>query len=126
LPGTIYDYFVRACRREIVPPSALGVGGSTVQGEDGNRARFWISAESGRIQSVQYGATSCTTLLGLCEHIVELVTGQELSAASGLTAERLLALHPEIPPEKQEASRTAVRAFHSAAQFTAATRDPVH
>jgi hypothetical protein len=120
LPGTIYDYFVRACRREIVPPCELGAGGATVQGADENRARFWISIGAGRIESVHYGATSCTTLLGLCEQIVELVVGQELAAASGITAERLLELHPEIPPEKQEAARTAVRAFHSAARSTIA------
>lgn len=126
MPGTIYDYFVRACRREIVPPSELGVRGAAVQGADENHARFWISLKSGRIESVHYGATSCTTLLGLCEHIVELATGQDPAAVSGITAERLLELHPEIPPEKQEAARTAVRAFHSAAQSTAAARDSVH
>jgi hypothetical protein len=115
LPGTIYDYFVRACRRPIAPESDRGIAGDPVEDSGGYYARFWIDAPAGRIQVVHYAATSCTTLLAVCEHIAELAAGADLTEISTVSVERLLGLHPDIPAEKRDSVPLAVKAFHAAA-----------
>lgn len=95
-------------------PSQRGVPGGTVQDEDDSRVRFWIRVEAGRVAAIQYSASSCTTLLALCEHLSELTLGRDLTAVAGITAEELLALHPEIAPSKRSRSNLAVRALRQA------------
>ncbi len=115
MPGTIYDYFVRACRRPIPPESERGLAGDTVENTNGYYARFWIDAPRGRVQNIHYSATSCATLLAICEHIAELAAGQDLTGESAVSVDQLLHLHPEVPPEKRESVILAVTAFHAAA-----------
>ena len=103
MPSTIFDYYLRASRRQVVPESERGIAGDVIEGEDGNRARFWIEPGTNRIH---YSATSCATLLAICEHIA--------GKAGGVTEEELLARHPEIAPSKRSSVTLAVQAFQSA------------
>ena len=107
----IYDYFTRACGRTA---STNGIAGETVADAEGNTAVFRIALEGGAIQSASYQSTSCVTLVGFCEHLVELVQEQEAAAAFELSASKLLELHAEVPEERRGRAVLAVSALHSA------------
>jgi hypothetical protein len=103
LSGTIFDFYLCACRRPFVPEPERGLAGDVIEGDDGNRARFWIEPETNRIH---YCATSCATLLAICEHIAAI--------RGDVTEVELLALHPEIAPSKRSSVTLAVKAYRSA------------
>lgn len=109
---TIYDYFQRACYRVLESPR--GEAGLTVYDPDGNSVVFWLEIARSRVASVQYKCTTCVTLLGLCEHLCEILVGKPLSELASFRAEDLLALHPEIPPERQSRAELAIEALRSA------------
>jgi NifU-like protein involved in Fe-S cluster formation len=108
----VYYYFQRACEREIVP--LLGLPGDKTVDEDGNSVVFWIDSSNGRIAGVYYRCTTCFTLLALCEHVAELVTGMDIESARAFTPDQVLALHPEIPPERHYRATLAITALRSA------------
>ena len=112
MPSTIYDYFERACRRSL--DDVGGVAGETVRDEDANCAAFRIELRAGRIAEVSYRCTSCTTLIALCEHLSELVTGLDARAVLDMQPETLLELHPEIPEAKRPAAALALKALQCA------------
>lgn len=105
---SICDYFQHACRR--VPAGGGGIAGEVVYGEDGACAQFFLEIDQGGITAATYKCTSCVTLIALCEHVAELVAGGE----DRITPERLLRLHPEIPPAKRERAALAVAALRAA------------
>jgi NifU-like protein involved in Fe-S cluster formation len=111
----IYDYFARACRREI---GVFGVEGAAVFDAEGNTARFWITLSRGIIRRVQYKCTTCVTLVALCEHLSEMAEGQEPAAALRLGEGQLLAAHPDVPPERRDRAALAVSALQSAVRQT--------
>ena len=114
MPGTIYDYFIRACQRRVPPEAERGLPGGIMTGRGGNRARFWLDVCDGRIRAVYYAATSCTTLLAACQHVSELAAGQDLLSLSKLGAAEIAALHPEVAPSKRDSIALAVEAFQAA------------
>ena len=105
---SIYDYFQHACCR--VPAGAGGFAGEVVQGEDGACAQFFLEIDRRGITTATYKCTSCVTLVALCEHVAELVAAGE----ERITPERLLRLHPEIPPSKRERAELAAEALRAA------------
>lgn len=111
---TVYDYFQRACRRD--SDRFCGISGEQCFDSDGNSAEFRLDARDGRIRSAQYRCTTCVTLVALCEHLAEVLTGSALDEASSWTPERLLALHPEIPAMRRDRATLAVMAVQSALQ----------
>jgi hypothetical protein len=111
---TIYDYFQRACRRQAEPFSAET--GQTCFDSDGNSAVFCLEVRGNRIVGAQFRCTTCCTLVGLCEHASELLTGMSVADAGSWTARRLLVLHPEIPAARYDRAALAAEAIRSAAQ----------
>jgi hypothetical protein len=109
----IYDYFARACRRTA---STDGIAGETIADGEGNTAVFRITLKDGAIQSASYQSTSCVTLVGFCEHLVELVQEREPAAAFELSASKLLELHAEVPEVRRGRAALAVSALHLAVQ----------
>ena len=113
MSGTVYDYFLRACSRSV---EALdGVQGERISDDNQNIAIFWIEVREGRVAAARYRATTCTTLIGVCERLSELVEGLELSEVLALTGERIFELHPEIPEAKRRSAKVALAALQSAA-----------
>ena len=85
--------------------------------EEGNSAVFRIATgPDGRIAAASYRCTTCFTLVALCEHLAELVSGETAAAAGSWTAERLLAFHHEVPAARQTRAALAVSAMQSAVQ----------
>ena len=109
---SVYDYFQRAMRHTMATPN--GLCGELVASSDGNSALFYIEAELGWITRASYRCTSCMTLVALCEHAAELVSGTRLQSAAAITGEALLALHPEIPVMRQDRANLAASALLSA------------
>jgi NifU-like protein involved in Fe-S cluster formation len=109
-----YEYFQRAFRRGGF--KLIGQPGEMILGEDGNCAVFWVDARAGRIASAQYRCTTCATLLALCEHLAELMMGMELTKAYEYDADRLLALHTDVPKSHGDRAKLAMEAFRSAVQ----------
>jgi NifU-like protein involved in Fe-S cluster formation len=109
-----YDYFQRAFRRGIQMPT--GYSGDKVRDEDGNCAVFWLQAQAGVISSAEYRCTTCATLVAFCEHLAELVIGLRLEKARAYDANRLLALHQDVPKYKAGRAALALEAFRSAVQ----------
>ena len=106
---TVHDYFVQAMRR------GRGTRCKTlVFDRDGNCAGFALEAFDGRIHTAGYRATTCATLVALCEHLAELALGMTLQEATSLEAQCLLALHPEIPPSRYDRAGLVVAAFRAA------------
>ena len=110
---TIHDYFQRACQRKLELFS--GVPGERCQGPDGNSARFWLHIERGRIAGAQFQCTTCCTLVGLCEHAIDLLSGMTLADAERCTPRRLLVLHPEVPAMRHDLATLVAEAIRSAA-----------
>jgi hypothetical protein len=111
---TVHDYFEAAYRGLGARSSAKGKPGPVVFGPDGLRAEFSVGVDASRVRTVSYRCTTCVTLVAMCEHLTELVSGLAISEANRWTAEGLLALHPEIPAERRERAHLAVAAFHAA------------
>ena len=109
---TIYDYFQRACHRPLESPR--GAAGQAVYDADGNSAVISLEVARSRVASVQYKCTTCVTLLGLCEHICEILVGKPLSEVSQFSAQDLLSLHSEIPPERHSRADLVIEALQSA------------
>jgi NifU-like protein involved in Fe-S cluster formation len=76
---------------------------------------FWIRTAGERIIAADYRCSTCITLVALCEHLAELLIGFTADQAVQYTADRLLALHPEIPPERRNRAALAIDAMQSAA-----------
>ncbi|HET8550495.1 MAG TPA: hypothetical protein VFL57_20935 [Bryobacteraceae bacterium] len=106
---TVYDYFERAYRRSLDP-----VAGEPVCDEHGNCAMFSVDVMAGRIAAVRYRCTVCITLVGLCQHLSELVTGLDAGAILEMQPDTLLGLHPEVPESKRPAALLALEALQSA------------
>ena len=111
----VYHYFERACRRERTG-RAEGQPGEKVVDDEGNSALFWLLVDRGSIRSADYRCTTCMALVGLCEHLREMVAGMPLERAAQMPAAELLRLHPEIPSYRRDRAELAVRALHSAVQ----------
>ncbi|MEO8660712.1 MAG: hypothetical protein ABI693_19740 [Bryobacteraceae bacterium] len=110
MAATVYDYFQQALRR---PPSTV-VAGPTVRDAEDNLAVFHVTLKNGRIAGATFRATTCVTLLALCEHLCQIAPGLTTAEAEALNSTSLLALHPEIPPARRNRAELAVRAFHQA------------
>jgi hypothetical protein len=108
---TIYDYFERACRRPLAP-----VAGEPIRDDEGNCAAFSIGFADGRVATVSYRCTTCATLIALCEHLSELVTGLDAASVLRMKPEVLLVLHPEVPESKRAAAAIALKALQNALQ----------
>ncbi|HBY63799.1 MAG TPA: hypothetical protein DEH78_28575 [Solibacterales bacterium] len=106
---TVYELFQRALLREAPPPPAI-----TVEDEARYRAGFTVTVREGRVIRAEYRATTCVTLVALCEELSHMVLGMDREAARAVTSESLLALHPEIPLERLARAALAVRAFQAA------------
>jgi NifU-like protein involved in Fe-S cluster formation len=111
---TVYDYFQRANKRTF--DRFNGISGAKCVDVEGNSAIFWLESADGRIVAAEYKCTTCCTLVALCEHLAEALTGVTFDDARQWTAEQLLALHPEIPPVRQDRAMLAVSAVQSALQ----------
>lgn len=110
---TVYEYFQRACTRR--PEQFRGIAGEKCTDTDGNSAVFALEpASSDRIQTARYRCTTCVTLVALCERLADELTGSSLADASSWSAERLLALHPEVPAVRHDRAILAVKAVQSA------------
>jgi hypothetical protein len=104
-------YFEKACRRRLQP---LPVPIRLVADEDA-QAGFVIGlGTADRIDFIEYRCTTCMTLVALCEHLAEDLRGSTIHDAQSLTAERILALHPEIPSSRGSRAQLAVAAVHAA------------
>ena len=112
MAATVYDYFQQALRR----PSSGVAAGPMVRDAEDNLAVFHVTHKDGRIAGATFRATTCVTLLALCEHLCHLAEGLTIKDAEAVDAGRLLALHPEIPPARHNRAELAVRAFHQALQ----------
>ena len=111
--STVYDYFQRACRRD--QEQLRGITGDKCVDSEGNSALFALVLEgSGRIRAAQYRCTTCVTMFALCERLAEELTGATVTDASTWTANRLLSLHPEVPPVRHDRAMLAVFAVQSA------------
>jgi hypothetical protein len=109
----VYEYFQRACRRE--PQQFRGVWGKTCT--DGEyHAEFWIEAKGADVGSIGYRCTTCCTLVGLCEHLTDLLGGRPLAEAAAFEAADLLERHPEIPASHRGRAALAADAVRSAAR----------
>ncbi|MDX2150944.1 MAG: hypothetical protein SFV54_09430 [Bryobacteraceae bacterium] len=106
---TVYELFQSALRRE--PPPDLP---HVVDDGEQHRAAFDLTFEHGRIVRAQYRASTCVTLVALCEELSRIAVGLTRAQALGLNANSLLLLHPEIPPARQARAALAVRAFEAA------------
>lgn len=110
----MYDYFQAALRRRPAEPS--GEPGPVVHGADGNLASFRLTARDGRVVAAAYRATTCVTLVALCEHIRELAIGRSLDELGRMTAADLRSLHPEIPASRADRADLAIRALRFAVE----------
>lgn len=88
-----------------------GALGEVISSE-GKSAVFALDVRDGRIVAAAYRSSTCATLVAACEHIAESVRGSALPV--DITVERLLAECPEIPAERYDSVRLAVKAFTSA------------
>jgi NifU-like protein involved in Fe-S cluster formation len=107
----VYHYFQQACRRRLqAVPSPLR---PVTQGDA--EAAFVLNVVGpGRIQSVEYRCTTCMTLVALCEHVAECLQGATVEEAKALTAEYILELHPEVPPNRHARAHLAIAAARAA------------
>lgn len=108
----VYHYFQRACERATV--THVGLSGEKVVDEDGNSVVFWVDSVEGCVLSTGYRCTTCFTLVALCEHIAGLLPGMDIEVARAFAPAQLLALHPEIPPERHHRATLAIAALRSA------------
>jgi NifU-like protein involved in Fe-S cluster formation len=107
----IYHYFERSYRRQ----PQLDLSSLRFVEDDEVQAGFVIRiASTDRIETVQYRCTTCVTLMAMCEHIVEDLQGSTVAEARTLTAERILAQHPEIPPSRRSRAHLAAAAAQAA------------
>lgn len=110
---TVYDYFQRACRRD--PEPLRGFSGDQCFDSDGNSVVFALeTAESELIVKGRYRCTTCVTLVAFCERLAEELSGSTTVDAASWSAERLLSLHPEVPPVRRDRAMLAVTAVQSA------------
>jgi hypothetical protein len=63
---------------------------------------------------VEYRATTCVTLVALCEQVAELAAGKRLDEATAISPDALLDLHPEIPESRRDRAKLVIQAFRSA------------
>jgi hypothetical protein len=110
----IHHYFQRALRRLASGTGTDGFNAGLVRSADGLCAGFIIEASGPRIVRADYRCTTCATLVGLCEHLVEAAAGVPASEAAAMDAEWLLARHPEVPPGRRDRAGLAAAAFRAA------------
>jgi hypothetical protein len=110
----VYEYFQRALRyhhhRCLIAPEQL------VRWCDGNVAGFKLATEGGFIRRAAYRSTTCATLVGLCEHLSEMLPGMQLECARGIEAGELLRFHPEIPARRHDRAELCIHALRAAIQ----------
>jgi hypothetical protein len=107
----VYHYFERSYRRQPQLDSSV----LRFVADDEVQAAFVIRlASPDRIETVQYRCTTCMTLMAMCEHIAEDLQGSTIAQARTLTAERILAQHPEIPPSRRSRAHLAAAAAQAA------------
>ena len=108
----VLDFFHEALARRrhqgIVPRTAL------VRDEEGQVAGFRLTVSGGIVQDVEYRATTCATLVGLCEHAAQLVAGNSIGEVARINAGSLLALHSEIPTSRRNRALLVERAITAA------------
>jgi hypothetical protein len=112
--GTVHDFFQAAYRRIGSVAGAAAHVGPLVSDANGLGARFTIALDGDRLSSVQYRCSTCVTLVALCEHLSQAVSGTLLANAETLDAEHLLSLHPEIPGSHQDRATLAIASFRAA------------
>lgn len=94
-----------------------GRAGAAIIDPDGNSVAFYLEIQGQLIASASYKATTCVTLLALCEQAVDLLRGLPLPAAGDLSAEDLLARHPDIPPIRHDHAVLVIRAIRAALAY---------
>jgi NifU-like N terminal domain len=109
---TMSDLVERGFRRNRAPPAS--VEGDPCADSEGNRARFSLDLEADTIVKVGFRASSCATLIGLCEYIAEVTPGLKLHDATALTPAELVAKVAGIPRLKHGRAAVAVAAFRTA------------
>jgi hypothetical protein len=109
---TVSELFERGYRRNRAAP--LPIEGAPCIDAEANSARFSLDALDGKIISVGFHATTCTTLIAYCEYIAEIVPSFRLEIAKELTAAQLVASIPGVPPLKQSRAVLAIAAFRAA------------
>ena len=106
----VYSYFQQACHRGRNPASPI----RTLSRDDVEAGFDVHIIAPDRIRTVEYRCSTCVTLVALCEHMADLMRGATVDEAQSLSAERLLELHPEIPPVRRVRAHLAVAAAHAA------------
>lgn len=106
----VYHYFQQACRRSIAPVEPL----HWVQDDDAKAGFVLQVGPRGDVVAVEYRCTTCMTLVGLCEHLAELLRGGAVKQVCELSAGELLSRHPEIPPARRARANLAVAAARAA------------
>jgi len=110
LPPTVYDYFQAALRQAPAPDAPCVVE----RDDEGNCVTFLLDLRGGCIERARFRSTTCVTLLALCEHLRQVISGATIDAAARLTAADLLCWHPEIPEARRGRAELAVRAVRTA------------
>lgn len=101
---TVHDLFARAFRRGPTAPPGADIPYS--EGDDRARVVIELRWTGGRVHEVRYRASTCITLLALCEGLLDWVPGMTPEEVGAITAETLLRRHPEIPESR--VSRAAI------------------
>lgn len=109
-PRKVYDLFHQALRHNRREPQTWG---PTLQASDGVTASFALELQDGRLSAVSYRATTCITLVALCELLAQQATGLTIAEAQSLDAAWLLQAIPEIPQARQPRAELAAEAFHA-------------
>jgi hypothetical protein len=108
---TVSELFERGYRRNRAAPLPIE-GAPCIDAED-NSARFSLDALDGKIISVGFHATTCTTLIAYCEYIAEVLPSFRLEIAKELTAAQLVASVSGVPSLKQNRAVLAIAAFRA-------------
>lgn len=108
--ATVYQYFERALRR---PPAEIF---AEPVAADEQRVVFQLQERNGTIVGAAYRATSCVTLVALCERAAETLQGTGVAEVLALTPKQLLAQMPGIPEERRSRAALVVRAVHRAVE----------
>lgn len=106
----VHHYFQQALRRR---SQANVFAAAFIADEDAQAAFNFRIGSAQRIAQIDYRCTTCVTLVALCEHLAEHLEGETVQQARTLTAETLLALHPEIPACRTSRAQLALAAVRA-------------
>ena len=109
---TVSELFERGFRRSRTAP--LPIEGAAFTDADGNTARFSVDVTDATIAGVNFGASTCVTLIAYCEYLAEVTPGFRLDIASAFNATSLVEALPGVPALKRARAVLAVAAFRAA------------